>query len=217
MPSKSGLLTTGYALEKGNSFYALEGSIAITGAAVQWLRDNLKMIKDANETEEIAQSVEDSGGAIFVPAYRACSPPTGTSTPRGDRRPDQYVNRAHLVQATLESECYQSRDVVEAVEQDSGKRLEDLRVDSALGQEQLPHAAPGRRPRHPGDPAPGPGDDRPGRGLPGRAGHRLLVLAGRDARELAGVAVRAAVERSQRESGYALWKKAIERTRGWVD
>ena len=84
MPSKSGLLTTGfYALEKGNSFYALEGSIAITGAAVQWLRDNLKMIANANETEEIAQSVEDSGGAIFVPAFRACSPPTGTSAPAG--------------------------------------------------------------------------------------------------------------------------------------
>ena len=83
VPSKSGLLTTGfYALEKGNSFYALEGSIAITGAAVQWLRDNLKMIANANETEEIAQSVEDSG-ATSCPPSRACSPPTGTSAPAG--------------------------------------------------------------------------------------------------------------------------------------
>jgi glycerol kinase len=70
VPSKSGLLTTGfYALERGKSFYALEGSIAITGAAVQWLRDNLKMISSADETEEIAKSVEDSGGAYFVPAF----------------------------------------------------------------------------------------------------------------------------------------------------
>src|SRR5919112_4480028 len=131
VPSKSGLLTTGfYALEKGNSFYALEGSIAITGAAVQWLRDNLKMIANANETEEIARSVEDSGGAIFVPAF------SGLFAPYWDERArgvivglTRYVNRAHLVRATLESECYQSRDVVEAVAQDSGKRLEDLRGD----------------------------------------------------------------------------------------
>ena len=131
VPSKSGLLTTGfYALEKGNSFYALEGSIAITGAAVQWLRDNLKMIANAAETEEIAQSVEDSGGAYFVPAF------SGLFAPYWDERArgvivglTRYVNRAHLVRATLESECYQTRDVVGAVEQDSGKRLEDMRVD----------------------------------------------------------------------------------------
>ena len=93
VPSKSGLLTTGfYALEKGNSFYALEGSIAITGAAVQWLRDNLKMIANAAETEEIAQSVEDAG-AYFVPAFSACSPPTGTTSPGGVISADPLFHR----------------------------------------------------------------------------------------------------------------------------
>src|SRR6266508_648955 len=131
IPSKSGLLTTGfYALERGNSFYELEGSIAITGAAVQWLRDNLKMIASADETEEIAKSVEDSGGAYFVPAFSGLFAPFWDEKARGAIVGlTRFVNRAHLVRATLESMCYQSRDVAEAVAQDSGKPLPDLRVD----------------------------------------------------------------------------------------
>jgi len=84
VPSKNGLLTTGfYALEKGKSFYALEGSIAITGAAVQWLRDNLKLIASADETEQIAQTVQDSGGAYFVPAFSGLFAPYWDEKARG--------------------------------------------------------------------------------------------------------------------------------------
>jgi len=220
VPSKSGLLTTGfYALEKGNSFYALEGSIAITGAAVQWLRDNLKLIKDANETEEIARSVEDSGGAIFVPAF------SGLFAPYWDERArgvivglTRYVNRAHLVRATLESECWQSRDVVEAVEQDSGKRLEDLRVDGGsvknnfLMQLQADVLGiPVIRPQVQETTALGAA--------------YLAGLATGYWSSLDEMRENWQVDRTfdpqwsedQRESGYAQWKKAIERTRAWVD
>jgi glycerol kinase len=116
------------------------------------------MINDAAETEEIAQSVEDSGGAYFVPAF------SGLFAPYWDERArgvivglTRYVNRAHLVRATLESECYQTRDVVGAVEQDSGKRLEDMRVDGGSVKNNS-HAAPGRHLGIPGDPAQVQGD-----------------------------------------------------------
>src|SRR5215208_393570 len=220
VPSKSGLLTTGfYALEKGNSFYALEGSIAITGAAVQWLRDNLKMIKDANETEEIAQSVEDSGGAIFVPAF------SGLFAPYWDERArgvivglTRYVNRAHLVRATLESECWQSRDVVEAVEQDSGKRLEDLRVDGGsvrnnfLMQLQADVLGiPVIRPQVQETTALGAAY------LAGLATGYWSSLDEMRENWQVDRTFEPQWSEDQRESGYAQWKKAIERTRGWVD
>src|SRR5919112_984102 len=220
VPSKSGLLTTGfYALEKGNSFYALEGSIAITGAAVQWLRDNLKMIKDANETEEIAQSVEDSGGAIFVPAF------SGLFAPYWDERArgvivglTRYVNRAHLVRATLESECYQSRDVVEAVAQDSGKRLEDLRGDGCpvknnfLMQLQADILGiPVIRPQVQETTALGSAY------LAGLATGYWSSLDEMRENWQGDRTLEPSWSEEQRENGYALWKKAIERTRGWVD
>jgi glycerol kinase len=220
VPSKSGLLTTGfYALERGNSYYALEGSIAITGAAVQWLRDNLKLIASADETEEIAQSVEDSGGAYFVPAFSGLFAPYWDERARGAIVGlTRYVNRAHLVRATLESMCYQSRDVAEAVEQDSGKPLPDLRVDGGavknnfLMQLQADILGiPVIRPQ-------------------------VQETTALGAAYLAGLAVGYWSDREemrqnwqvdrtfepqwsedQRESGYAQWKKAIERTRGWVD
>src|SRR5919112_2588188 len=220
VPSKSGLLTTGfYALEKGNSFYALEGSIAITGAAVQWLRDNLKMIANANETEEIAQSVPDAGGAYFVPAF------SGLFAPYWDERArgvivglTRYVNRAHLVRATLESECWQSRDVVEAVEQDSGKRLEDLRVDGGsvknnfLMQLQADILGiPVIRPQVQETTALGAAY------LAGLATGYWSSLDEMRENWQVDRTFEPQWSEDQRETGYAQWKKAIERTRGWVD
>src|SRR5213593_1304530 len=117
IPSKSGLLTTAaYGLRKGECIYALEGSIAITGAAVQWLRDNLKIISDAAETEAIAQEVEDSGGAYFVPAFSGLFAPYWDMYARGAIVGlTRYVDRRHLVRATLEAVCYQTLDVAEAM------------------------------------------------------------------------------------------------------
>jgi glycerol kinase len=134
IPSKSGLLTTAaYGLRKGECVYALEGSIAITGAAVQWLRDNLKIIGNAAETEAIAQEVEDSGGAYFVPAFSGLFAPYWDMYARGAIVGlTRYVDRRHLVRATLEAVCYQTLDVAEAMEQDSGVKVSTLKVDGGM-------------------------------------------------------------------------------------
>jgi glycerol kinase len=136
IPSKNGLLTTAaYGLKKGECTYALEGSIAITGAAVQWLRDNLKLIASAAETEAIAQEVEDSGGAYFVPAFSGLFAPYWDMYARGAIVGlTRYVDRRHIVRATLESVCYQTLDVAEAMEQDSGVPVKTLKVDGGMVQ-----------------------------------------------------------------------------------
>ncbi len=134
IPSKNGLLTTaGYGLKKGECIYALEGSIAVTGAAVQWLRDNLKIIANAAETEQLAQEVEDSGGAYFVPAFSGLFAPYWDMYARGAIVGlTRYVDRRHLVRATLEAVCYQTVDVAEAMEQDSGVAVSTLKVDGGM-------------------------------------------------------------------------------------
>jgi glycerol kinase len=131
VPSPSGLLTTvAYGLGEGNATYALEGSIAITGAAVQWLRDNLQMISEAAESEEIAKTVDDAGGIYFVPAFSGLFAPYWDMYARGAIVGlTRYVNKAHIVRATLESICYQTKDVLRAMEQDSGVKLRTLKVD----------------------------------------------------------------------------------------
>ncbi len=136
VPSKSGLLTTvaaGLGDHKGSPLqiqFALEGSIAIAGAAVQWLRDNLKLIGNAAETEAIAQSVEDTGGVYFVPAFNGLFAPHWDMYARGTLvGMTRYTRREHIVRATLEAECYQTREVIEAMEKDSGVKLKSLKVD----------------------------------------------------------------------------------------
>ena len=129
--SKQGLLTTAaYGLGPGQCSYALEGSIAITGAAVQWLRDNLGLIKTAAETEAIASSVDDAGGVYFVPAFSGLFAPYWDMDARGVIVGlTRYVTRAHIVRATLESICYQTREVLEAMNADAGLNLSALKVD----------------------------------------------------------------------------------------
>ncbi len=129
--SRNGLLTTAaYGLPPGRCTYALEGSIAITGAAVQWLRDNLGLIKNAAETEAIARSVEDAGGVYFVPAFSGLFAPYWDMDARGVIVGlTRYVTRAHLVRATLEAICYQSREVLDAMRADAGLALQSLKVD----------------------------------------------------------------------------------------
>ncbi len=131
VPSESGLLTTvATGLGKGDVRFALEGSIAIAGAAVQWLRDNLKLIQNAAETEEIAQTVQDAGGVYFVPAFNGLFAPHWDMYARGTLvGMTRYTARAHIVRATLEAICYQTREVLEAMEQDSHVRLRTLKVD----------------------------------------------------------------------------------------
>ncbi len=132
--SKNGLLTTvGYKIGDQDAVYCLEGAIAITGALVQWLRDNLKLIKAAPEVEELAQSVDDNGGCYFVPAFCGLFAPYWKSNARGVVAGlTRFVTAGHIARATLEATAYQSREVVEAMNQDSGVALESLKVDGGM-------------------------------------------------------------------------------------
>jgi glycerol kinase len=132
--SKSGLLTTvGYKIGDNDAIYCLEGSIAITGALIQWLRDNLKLIKAAPEVEELAKSVDDNGGVYFVPAFSGLFAPYWRSNARGVVAGlTRYVNAGHIARAALEATAYQSREVVEAMDADSGVTLESLKVDGGM-------------------------------------------------------------------------------------
>jgi glycerol kinase len=132
--SKSGLITTvGYKIGDNKPVYCLEGSIAITGALVQWMRDNLKMIKAAPEVEELASSVEDNGGLYIVPAFSGLFAPYWKSNARGVFAGlTRYVTAGHIARATLEATAFQSREVVEAMDADSGVKLESLKVDGGM-------------------------------------------------------------------------------------
>ncbi len=134
VPSDQGLLTTlGYQLEGSPAVYALEGSIAIAGAGVQWLRDNLRMIDSAPEVETLAREVEDNGGAYFVPAFSGLFAPYWRTDARGVFAGlTRYVNRHHIARAVLESTAYQTRDVLEAMVADSGVDLATLFVDGGM-------------------------------------------------------------------------------------
>jgi glycerol kinase len=134
VPSQSGLLTTlGWKLGDEPPVYCLEGSIAITGALVQWLRDNLGLIKSSPDVEELAKTVEDNGGAYFVPAFSGLFAPYW----RGDARGvivglTRYVNKGHLARAALEATAWQTREVLDAMEKDSGVKLNELKVDGGM-------------------------------------------------------------------------------------
>jgi glycerol kinase len=132
--SKHGLLTTvAYKLGNHPARYALEGSVAIGGALVQWLRDNLGMIKSSAEIEELAQSVEDNGGVYMVPAFSGLYAPYWKENARGVIAGlTRFANKGHLARAVLEAVAFQTREVVEAMEQDSGIRLDVLRADGGM-------------------------------------------------------------------------------------
>ena len=132
--SRNGLLTTVcYSMPGDEVAYALEGSIAVTGSLVQWLRDNLGMIASAGDIEPLARTVDDNGGAYFVPAFSGLFAPYWRSEARGAIVGlTRYVNRGHLARAALEATAYQTRDVVEAMNADSGVAMTELRVDGGM-------------------------------------------------------------------------------------
>lgn len=132
--SKSGLLTTlGYKLGKEPAVYALEGSIAITGALVQWLRDNLNFFEKSSEIEALAKTVEDNGGIYFVPAFSGLFAPYWRSDARGVIVGlTRYVNKGHIARAALEATAYQTREVLDAMNKDSGVKLSALKVDGGM-------------------------------------------------------------------------------------
>jgi glycerol kinase len=218
--SEHGLLSTVcYQFGKDKPVYALEGSIAVTGSAVQWLRDQLGIISGASEIEGLARQVSDNGGVYFVPAFSGLFAPYWRSDARGAIVGlSRYNTNAHLARATLEAICYQSRDVSEAMEQDSGVHVEVLKVDGGVTANSLCMQlqadilnVPVSRPVV---------AETTALGAAYAAG--LAVGFWKDTDELRAnwnEDQRWTPEWSdqQRSEGYAGWQKAIQRTLDWVD
>jgi glycerol kinase len=137
--SKYGLLTTlGYKIGSAPAVYALEGSIAVTGSLVQWLRDNLGIIRNTAEIEDVAKSVEDNGGIYFVPAFSGLFAPYWRMDARGAIvGMTRFINKGHIARAALEATAYQTREVLDAMRKDSGVRLKTLKVDGGMTRNDL--------------------------------------------------------------------------------
>jgi glycerol kinase len=137
--SKSGLLTTlGYKIGGQKAVFALEGSIAIAGALVQWLRDNLGLIQRSSDVEALARTVEDNGGIYFVPAFSGLFAPHWRADARGAVvGMTRFINKGHIARAALEATAFQTREVLDAMERDSGVRLQALKADGGMVQNEL--------------------------------------------------------------------------------
>jgi glycerol kinase len=218
--SNNGLLTTvAYQLGDAPAVYALEGSIAVTGSAVQWLRDQLHIINAAADSETLAASVPDTGGVYFVPAFSGLFAPYWRSDARGAIVGlSRFNTDAHLARATLESICYQTRDVVEAMAQDSGVRLDVLKVDGGITVNELCMQIQAD--------VLGVAVSRPvvaettALGAAYAAGLAVGFWKSTDElRENWNESRRWQPQWSgeQREQGYGKWKKAVQRTLDWVD
>jgi glycerol kinase len=218
--STNGLLTTVcYKFGDAKPIYALEGSIAVTGSAVQWLRDQLGIISGASEIEGLANQVKDNGGMYFVPAFSGLFAPYWRSDARGAIVGlSRYNTNAHLARATLEAICYQSRDVAEAMESDSGVKLEVLKVDGGVTANslcmQLQADILGVTVSRPVV------AETTALGASYAAG--LAVGFWKDTDELRdnwneSQAWKPEWSDEDRASGYAGWKKAVQRTLDWVD
>jgi glycerol kinase len=220
VPSNSGLLTTlAYKIGDQKAVYALEGSIAITGALVQWLRDNLGLIQNSAEVEILAGSVEDNGGIYFVPAFSGLFAPYWRSDARGAIVGlTRYVNKGHLARAVLEATAYQTREVLDAMEKDSGVKLTALKVDGGMVHNELLMqfqsdllGVPVIRPRI---------AETTALGAAYAAG--LAVGFWKDFEELRGKWVQdkqwiPRMKEAEREHLYAGWKKAVSRTFDWIE
>ena len=219
VPSTHGLLTTvGYQVKGSAPVYCLEGSIAIAGALVQWLRDNLEMIKTAPEIEELARTVKDNGGTYIVPAFSGLFAPYWRSDARGVVAGlTRFVNKGHIARAVLEASAYQTFEIVEAMNNDSGVELKKLKVDGGMVANELLMQfqadilnVPVIRPAV---------TETTALGAAYAAG--LAVGYWSDTDELRqnwsiDKTWDPKMETSQRESGISSWKKAVSKTFDWV-
>jgi glycerol kinase len=219
VPSNSGLLTTlGYKIGDKPAVYALEGSIAVTGALVQWLRDNLSLFDYSHHVEDYARSVPDSGGIYIVPAFSGLFAPHWRSDARGVIVGlTRYINKNHIARAALEATAYQSREVLDAMEQDSGVQLTALKVDGGMVHNELLMqfqadilGVPVIRPKV---------AETTSLGAAYAAGLAVGFWDNlEDLRENWGVdkTWEPEMEGAQRSELYAGWKKAVQRTLDWV-
>ena len=220
VPSRHGLLTTlGYQFDGQQPVYCLEGSIAITGALVQWLRDNLGLISSAPEIEELAGTVTDNGGAYFVPAFSGLFAPYWRSDARGVIAGlTRFVNKGHLARAILEASAYQTRDIVDAMNRDSGVELSKLKVDGGMvGNELLMQFqadilnVPVIRPEV---------SETTALGAAYAAGLAVGFWSGLDELRRNWAVDKTwqpAMDANVREEYYRQWKKAVDRTFDWVN
>jgi glycerol kinase len=218
--SKNGLLTTlGYKIGSQPAVYALEGSIAITGALVQWLRDNLGMITSSAEVEALAKTVDDNGGVYFVPAFSGLFAPYWKSEARGVIAGlTRYVNKGHIARATLEATAWQTREVLDAMNADSGVPLTALKVDGGMVFNDLLMqfqadclGVPVIRPKV---------AETTALGAAYAAG--LAVGYWAEVEDLRANWAKDAewtpkMDATTREKDYAMWKKAVTRTFDWVE
>jgi glycerol kinase len=218
--SANGLLTTvGYKVGDEPATYALEGSIAVTGALVQWFRDKLGLIGSASEIETLARTVDDNGGCYFVPAFSGLFAPHWRSDARGVIAGlTGYISKGHLARAVLEATCWQTREVVDAMNSDAGTTLTALKADGGMTANNLLMQSladvlgvPVARPLV---------AETPSLGAAHAAG--LAVGFWTDVEELRGQWHKAAewipsMDEAERERGYRKWRKAVARTMDWVD
>ena len=218
--SDSGLITTvAYRCGDEPARYALEGSIAVTGSLVQWLRDNLGIIQRSEDVETLAATVDDNGGAYFVPAFSGLYAPYWRPDARGALvGMTRYVNKAHIARAALESTAFQTRDVIDAVVADTGRTLDELRVDGgmtrndALMQFQADILGiPVVRPKV---------VETTALGAAYAAGLATGVWTTRDALRAhwqEDVRFEPRMSEDERERRYRLWQKAVSKSLDWVD
>jgi glycerol kinase len=217
--SDNGLLTTvGYQIGTNLPVYALEGSIAVTGSLVQWLRDNLGLIDSASEVEDLARSVDDNGDVYFVPAFSGLFAPHWRSDARGVIVGlTRFATRGHIARAALEATAFQTREVLDAMNADSGVDLTELKVDGGMVDNELLMqfqadilGVPVIRPTiaettalgaaYAGGLAVGVWDSL----------EELRANWGEDRRWVPSM------DEETREATFARWKKAVERTLDWV-
>ena len=218
--SDNGLLTTvAYRIGDQKPVYALEGSIAVTGSLIQWLRDNLGMIGSAPEVETLAAGVEDNGGVYFVPAFSGLFAPHWDATARGAMvGMTRYVNKGHIARAALEATAFQSREVLDAMNADSGVDLTELKVDGGMVANELLMQfqadllrVPVVRPKVIETTALGAAYAA-GLAVGFWASQDELVANWEEDKRWEPTTDEEEVERALR-----LWKKAVERSRDWVD
>jgi glycerol kinase len=218
--SNCGLLTTvAYQMGRHPACYALEGSIAITGALVQWMRDNLGLIEKSSDIETLARTVKDNGGVYFVPAFSGLYAPYWKANARGVIAGlTRYANKGHLARAVLEATAFQAREVIEAMEKDSKIQIDVLRTDGGMVENNLLM-------QFQADIL-----DRPvvrtavkettALGAAYAAGLAVGFFSGTDelrANWVAGETWKPAMEQNTRELYYRLWKKAVTRSFDWVE
>jgi glycerol kinase len=218
--SKAGLLTTlGYRIGSEPATYALEGSIAITGALVQWLRDNLGLIRESAEVETLARTVEDNGGVYFVPAFSGLFAPYWRADARGVIAGlTRYVNRGHIARAVLEATAWQTREVLDAMNADSGVALKALKVDGGMVRNELLMqfqadvlGVPVIRPKV---------SETTALGAAYAAGLAVGFWNAVDdlrANWASDREWRPTMDPASREKEYGLWKKAVTKTFDWVE